>query len=119
MSDKISIYGITARGFHGVLESERLNGQEFMVDVELHVDLKAAGQHDDLTLTVDYASVAQTVDAIIIGKPFKLIEALAEKIASEILLHQLVNEVKVTVHKPSAPIPVPFSDVTVSIKRSN
>lgn len=115
--DQIQILGIAARGFHGVLESEREAGQDFSADVTLYLDTRAAARDDDLDETVNYALVAQDVVDILAGEPVDLIETVAEQIAAAVLDRPLVASVDVTVHKPQAPIPVPFSDVTVTINR--
>ena len=115
--DQIQILGIAARGFHGVLESEREAGQDFSADVTLYLDTRAAARDDDLDETVNYALVAQDVVDILSGEPVDLIETVAEQIAAAVLDRPLVASVDVTVHKPQAPIPVPFSDVTVTINR--
>ena len=117
MNDSISITGIRGFGYHGVLPSERADGQEFIVDVTLQFSLAPAGLSDDLTKSVHYGEVANDVHAEIVGDPVNLIEALAERIATRILTRQLVQSVVVTVHKPSAPIDVPFADVSVTITR--
>jgi dihydroneopterin aldolase/2-amino-4-hydroxy-6-hydroxymethyldihydropteridine diphosphokinase len=115
--DEIRISGIEAFGFHGVLDSERANGQTFRVDVVLHVDLTAAGQSDDLAHTVDYSSVAQHIHDVIVGQPVDLIETLAQRIADVCLSYPLVDDVEVKVNKPQAPIEVPFDNVAVIIRR--
>jgi len=117
-SDRIGIRGIRGRGFHGVLEQERREGQEFVVDVDLWVDLSAAAGSDDLTDTVDYAVIAESVLALIEGEPCQLIETLAQRIASAALANGSVQQVEVTVHKPKAPISVAFDDVSVTLVRS-
>ncbi|TDK24686.1 dihydroneopterin aldolase [Arthrobacter crusticola] len=116
--DSVSLTGISAIGHHGVFDFERRDGQPFLVDVVLHLDLRPAGTSDDLTRTAHYGEVAELVSSIIAGKPFQLIEALAETIAAEILARYPVETVDVTVHKPKAPIPVPFGDVAVTLHRS-
>ncbi len=117
MTDSISITGIKGFGYHGVLPAERAAGQEFIVDVTLHLELVSAGTSDDLTKSVHYGEVANDVHAEIVGDPVNLIEALAERIATRILTRKLVQTVVVTVHKPTAPIEVPFADVSVTITR--
>lgn len=118
MSDVITITGITGFGYHGVLNSERENGQEFSVDVQLKVDLHPAASTDNLLKTINYADVADLVHHRIVGEPCNLIERLAEIIAHDILSAFDVLQVEVTVHKPHAPINVPFTDVSVTITRS-
>ena len=115
--DQISLTGVRARGFHGVLAEEKRDGQEFVVDVILHLDLQPAGTRDDLELTVNYAEVGADVVARIEGPSLDLIESLAEQIAGDALGRPGVHAVEVTVHKPSAPVGVPFGDVAVTIER--
>ncbi len=115
--DIIKLTGISAVGYHGVLEQERRDGQRFIVDVALHTDIRPAAAGDDLTKTANYAELADQVEAIITGEALQLIETLAERIADHALRTFPVAAVEVTVHKPHAPIQVEFSDVTVSIYR--
>lgn len=120
--DRIVISGIRAHGFHGVLASERAEGQEFVVDVVLHAEIRQAGRTDALGDTIDYAAVASAVHDEIVGEPLNLIEALAQRIADRIFGISEASSVplsivEVTVHKPHAPIPVPFDEVAVSIVR--
>jgi dihydroneopterin aldolase len=118
-SDRIRIKGVEGKGFHGVLPEERQTGQPFIVDVELSVSLAAAGASDDLSHTVDYAAVAQAALAVIEGEPLNLIEAVAERIATAVLALGGIEEVRVTVHKPEAPVGVPVSDVSVTVVRTS
>ena len=114
MSDQILITGISAKGFHGVLSEEQKSGQIFIVDLELN--MKLTGLKDKLSKTVNYAEVTKLVDEEITGDPVQLIESLAERIRKLILKKfSKVKSVRVIVHKPSAPIPVKFTDVAVSI----
>jgi len=115
--DRIRLTGVRARGHHGVLPDERRDGQVFVVDVELVVDLAAAAASDQLGLTVDYATVAAGVVADIVGDPCDLIETLAARIATRILGDVRVEQVTVTVHKPQAPVGVPLDDVAVVVVR--
>lgn len=117
MSDTISVLGIRARGRHGVLAAERELGQLFVVDVQMVVDTAAAARADDLELTVDYAAVASEVVRIVGGPPVRLIETLAGLIADRVRAFAGVQQVTVTVHKPSAPVPEIFEDVAVRITR--
>lgn len=117
MSDVIRVLGLSAHGFHGVFAQERAVGQQFVVDVELSLDLAPAGKSDDLSLTLDYSAVARLVVEQIQGEPVALIETLAERIAQSILEYELVKSVLVTVHKPQAPLGVDFTDVQVQIRR--
>ncbi|WP_051476717.1 dihydroneopterin aldolase [Arthrobacter sp. Br18] len=117
-ADTVLLSGITAIGYHGVFDSERRDGQPFVVDLVLHLDLRPAGLSDDLAETAHYGEVAAQVYSIITGRAFNLIEALAENIAGEVLASFPVDAVEVTVHKPEAPIEVPFGDVAVTVRRS-
>ncbi len=118
MADRISIIGIRGVGHHGVFEHEKADGQEFIVDVELELMVSDAAQSDDLAMTVDYGVVAQQVYDCIVAPSVDLIETLAENIAAACLVHERVLAVEVAVHKPSAPIPVPFDDVILRIRRA-
>lgn len=115
--DRISLSGVTARGFHGVFEFERREGQDFVVDVVLGVDTRDAAATDDLALTVDYGAIGADIVAAVERDPVDLIETLAQRIADACLAHQRVEVVEVVVHKPQAPVGVPFGDVTVTITR--
>jgi len=115
--DRIALLGVAAVGHHGVLDVERHDGQPFVVDVVLELDLSTAGRSDSLTDTVSYAEVAGDVMARITGPPVDLLERLAELIADDVLTRPLVDAVEVTVHKPQAPVGHPFSDVSVQVRR--
>ena len=115
--DQIVITGIRGRGNHGVFDHERRDGQEFAVDLTLYLAPSNAAHSDELTDTVDYGAVSQVVFDRIVGEPVSLIETLAELIASDVLTIPGIEEVEVTVHKPQAPIPVPFDNVALKIRR--
>ena len=116
--DKIVITGVRAFGFHGVLPKERAAGQDFVIDLELYLNLNVAIKSDDLSKSVNYAEVAELTAEIIQGTPVNLIETLAGKIAEVVLKkYRRVQRVIVTVHKPQAPIPVDFLDVAVVVER--
>jgi 7,8-dihydroneopterin aldolase/epimerase/oxygenase len=116
--DRLAVRGIRVVGHHGVFERERREGQEFVVDVVLGVDTREAGMHDDLSRTVDYGRLTLQIQQTIQTDPVDLIETLARRIADRCLAEPLVEWVEVTVHKPQAPIEVPFDDVTLTIHRS-
>ena len=118
MTDSIAITGLRARGFHGVLESERRDGQYFIVDVVLGVDIARAAATDNLAATVDYSQVSEMIHSIVSGEPVQLIETLAEKCAAACLEVDGVSSVTIVVHKPQAPIAVEFADVSVTITRT-
>ncbi len=109
--------GIRGRGHHGVFPTERRDGQEFIVDISVHLASSSAAISDALADTVNYAVVADLVHERIIGEPVDLIETLAENIAAAVLSLSGVSSVEVTVHKPQAPITVPFDDVALRIVR--
>lgn len=118
MTDRIRLLGVRGIGHHGVLDHEKRDGQEFVVDVEVEADLSVAGASDDLEATVDYGAIGADVLARIEGPAFDLIERLAEVVADDVLVHPRVDRVSVTVHKPAAPVGVPFGDVQVTLTRT-
>ena len=115
--DRITLTGVRVRAHHGVFDFEREQGQEFVIDVSVAVDLSAAASGDDLGRTVHYGELAEAVVAAVERDPVDLIETVAERVAAVALAHPAVEEVEVTVHKPEAPIRVPFADVAVTIVR--
>ena len=118
MSDKIRVTGVEALGYHGLYDSERENGQPFVVDAVLKLDLEKAGKTDEIDYTVDYNDIAVLIHNEIVGPPMKLLESMAERICNKIFAaYTVVEEIEVTVHKPRAPISVPFGDVSITIKR--
>lgn len=116
--DRVKLEGLSVLGWHGVFDHERQNGQTFVVDVTLFVDLAEAGSTDDLSKTIDYGAVAEVVVRIVGGEPRNLIESVGADVAEAILTEFDVEEVEVTIHKPEAPIPHSFADVSVTIRRS-
>jgi 7,8-dihydroneopterin aldolase/epimerase/oxygenase len=117
MSDQIVLRGLRVRGFHGVLAEERRDGQDFVIDAVLSVDTARAAATDDLAETVDYAGLAQRLAEVVAGEPVDLIETLAARLAGVCLATDLVESVELTVHKPQAPVGLPFEDVAVTIRR--
>ncbi|CAN5310957.1 dihydroneopterin aldolase [soil metagenome] len=118
MTDRITLTGLRVRGRHGVLPQERRDGQDFVVDVTLHLDLAPASGSDDVMNTVHYGELAERLAAVVAGEPVDLIETLAHRLAAVCLADPRVAEAEVTVHKPAAPIPLPFTDVAVTIRRT-
>jgi 7,8-dihydroneopterin aldolase/epimerase/oxygenase len=116
--DRITLTGLRATAFHGVLENERRDGQLFLIDVTVHLSLREAAASDDLDDTVHYGVLAEQVVEAVESDPVDLIETVAERVAAVALGFSRVDSVDVTVHKPNAPITVPFDDVSVSISRS-
>ena len=119
MSDSIEIKGLFGFGHHGLFDDEQENGQGFLVDVIIDLDLSAASLSDHLDDTIDYSAVCDLILAQIVGPPVSLIEKLAVQIA-ELLLENFpkMKSVKVTVHKPDAPVAAKVKDISVSIARS-
>jgi dihydroneopterin aldolase len=116
--DRITLSGVTAVGHHGVFDFERRDGQPFVVDAVLHLDFSAAAESDDVQDTAHYGEVAERITGWITGEPVNLIEALAVRIADDLLNEYQLGAVEITVHKPKAPIEVPFGDVSVSVYRA-
>ena len=118
MADLIEIKGIKSFGYHGVLETERVTGQDFYVDVVLEVDLSRASVSDDVADTINYAEVTDLVVREITGDPVSLIEKLAGNIADRIkATYPQAATVSVTVHKPQAPVNAQIKDISVTINR--
>ncbi len=118
MADRIELRGLTVRGRHGVFDHERVDGQDFVVDIMLWIDLVDAAASDDLADTYDYGVLAQRAAAIIAGPALNLIETVAGEIAEDVMKDPRVHAVEVTVHKPQAPIRQTFADVAVVARRS-
>lgn len=102
--DKIILKNMKFYGYHGVLEVERELGQHFEVDVEMFSDLSPAAKNDDTNQTIDYGLVYTTVENVVTGKKFKLLETMAEKIANTILEKYKPEKVLVRIRKTSIPI---------------
>lgn len=118
MTDRISLTGLRVRGYHGVFDSEKRDGQDFDVDVTVWLDLDRAAATDDLAETLDYGGLARRAADIVGGPPCDLIETVAARLADDVMADGRVHAVEVTIHKPDAPIPLTFRDVSVTIRRS-
>jgi 7,8-dihydroneopterin aldolase/epimerase/oxygenase len=118
MADRIELRGLAIRGRHGVFDHERADGQDFVVDITVWIDLVDAAASDDLSDTYDYGVLADRAAAIIAGPARNLIETVAGEIAEDVMKDQRVHAVEVTVHKPQAPIRHNFADVAVVARRS-
>ncbi|MGI8816771.1 MAG: dihydroneopterin aldolase [Pseudonocardia sp.] len=118
-TDRITLTGLRMRGHHGVFEHERIHGQEFVVDLTVWLDLTRAQRTDTLADTVDYGALAELAADVVGGPPQDLIEVVAGRIADRVLAADArLSAVEVSVHKPSAPIPLTFADVAVTMRRS-
>lgn len=117
--DKIVLKGMRFYGYHGVYPEENKLGQQFVVDLTMHLDVADAGRRDDFSASVNYAEVCKLVEEIVTGQPHYIIEALAEHIASKVLdTYTKVSEITVGVTKPNPPVDIQFDGVTVVIHRS-
>ena len=113
MTDTVRIEGVRGHGAHGVLPEEKRRAQPFVVDVEMEVEPAA----DSIECTVSYADVAADALAVVEGESADLVETLADRIAERVLARGALRAA-VTVHKPEAPVGVPFSDVSVTVRRN-
>ena len=117
MTDRIRIEGMVFEGRHGVHEHEQRNTQPFEVDLELVLDLEPAGRTDDLDLTIDYSAVFETCRRLVETTSFRLIEALAQRIADEVLATYHPHQVTVRIRKPAVDLGGTFRAVGVEIVR--
>ena len=115
--DVLRLLGVRATGHHGVFDHERRDGQEFVVDAVVHLDASGAAGDDDLDQTVHYGVLAEELVAAVERDPVDLVETLAERLAAVVLSHPAAVRVELTVHKPTAPITVPFGDVSITVVR--
>ena len=118
MTDRITLTGLNVTGYHGVFEHERRDGQPFVVDVVLELDTRKAAATDDVDDTVHYGELAEKLAAVVAGEPVNLLEKLVARLADVCLDDDRVSAAEVTVHKPQAPIPLEFADVSVTIRRT-
>jgi len=118
MSDRITLRGMRFLGRHGVTLEERMEPQPIEVDVEMALDLQRPAESDELADTVDYAAVFGRVAEIVEGQSFRLLEALAGRIADAVVAEHPAAEVEVRVRKPKAPLPGTFETVEVTLRRS-
>lgn len=116
--DTISLIGLRVFAHHGLLEEEKAAGQEFVIDVTIHADLAQPGNSDDITDTIDYGTLAEAIHGRVALERWNLIERVAERVAALVMEEERATAVEVRVHKPGAPIPVPFEDVVVEVRRS-
>jgi dihydroneopterin aldolase len=117
MPDHVLLSGMRFRAHHGVLGEERTQGQDFLVDVDLEVDLRGAAQSDDIDRTIDYRRVYAIVTEVMRGPPQNLIETLVEAIATKILALDRVTAVTVRVRKPQVKLPGPLESAGVEMRR--
>ncbi|CAN5350744.1 dihydroneopterin aldolase [soil metagenome] len=118
MADRIELRGLAIRGNHGVFDHERRDGQDFLIDITVWIDLAAAAASDQLPDTYDYGVLAQRAADIVGGAARNLIETVAAEIAEDVMTDERVHAVEVTVNKPQAPIPLTFANIAVVARRS-
>lgn len=115
--DSIQLTGIRCYGYTGYLPEEQVLGQWFEVDVTLWLDLSKPGNSDKIEDTLDYRTTIATVQHLVKTSKFALIECLADAIAQAILQQPLVQQVKINLSKPAAPIPDFGGKITLEITR--
>ena len=119
MNDSVFVTGLALHAYHGVMQHEADVGQTFELDLVLDIDLAEASRSDKLAHTVGYDQVVAVASRVFCGKRYRLVEAAAGAVADAILEHFAhVSVVRVTVHKPHAPIAATFADVGVTLVRS-
>ena len=118
MQHKIVIKGLRVFAHHGVFDFERQNGQDFYIDATVWIDGDKAAFSDDLRNTVHYGELAKGLVELTKNETVDLLETLAQRLLDFTFNFGggIVNKAKVTVHKPSAPIPYEFEDVSVTVK---
>ncbi len=118
MRHKISITGLRVFAHHGVFDFERQNGQDFYIDASIWVDGDKAAFSDDLNYTAHYGDLAKGLVELTKSNPVDLLETLAQRLLDYALNFGggKVLKAKITVHKPSAPIPYEFQDVSITVK---
>ncbi|HEX6947668.1 MAG TPA: dihydroneopterin aldolase [Acidimicrobiia bacterium] len=117
MTDRIDLTGIEVLARHGVFPVERERPQLFRVDVTAYLDLDRAARSDDLADTLDYGTLASEIEKVVSSESHQLIERVARSVVDVVLSHEIVERVSVTIHKPEAPVDVPFRDVSVTVER--
>jgi dihydroneopterin aldolase len=118
MSDHIFVNGLLVHAHHGVMAHEETVGQRFVIDLEVAIDLAPAGRSDKVADTVSYSAIVDATTRAFTGKSFRLVETAAAVVAEALLAgFPQLSSVRVTVHKPHAPIAAIFNDVGVSILR--
>ena len=119
MSDSIFINGLVLHAYHGVMPHEGKVGQPFILDLVLDIDLANAAKSDKLADTISYDTVVHVISRTFTGKRYRLVEAAAGAVADALLLNfKSVTSLRITVHKPHAPVAAVFKDVGVTLTRS-
>ena len=119
MSDTIFLKGLALHAYHGVMQHEAKVGQTFQIDLQLDLDLGSASRTDKLKDTVSYDLVIKIVIEAFCGRRYRLVEGAAGAVAEAVLARcPQVRSVRISVHKPHAPIAATFEDVGVTIERA-
>jgi dihydroneopterin aldolase len=117
VSDLLELRGLRVTGVHGALPEEQTRAQPFEVDLDVALDMSAAGRTDDLGDTLDYGAVVEMVAKVVSGERFQLLERLAERIAEVVLADPRATAVTVAVRKLRPPVPVDLATAGVRITR--
>lgn len=117
MADRIELRGLRVTATHGVLPEEQTRAQPFELDLDIEAHLDVAGASDDLADTVDYGAVAEAAAHVVVSERHALLERVAERVAEEVLRHQQVQSVTVTIRKLRPPVPVDLASAAVRITR--
>jgi 7,8-dihydroneopterin aldolase/epimerase/oxygenase len=118
MSDAVFITGLALHAYHGVMQHEAKVGQTFTLDLTLDIELAEASRSDKLAHTVGYDQVVSVASQAFCGRRYRLVEAAAGAVAAAVLNRfRQVQSVRVTIHKPHAPIAATFADVGVTVTR--
>lgn len=116
--DKLHIDDLTFYGYHGALPEENVLGQKYILSLTFELDTRKAARADDLKQTIDYRQTIDIVREVVTGPPHKLIETLADLIASRLLLQlPLIRAVTVRLTKPNPPVGIDLPGVTIEIRR--
>jgi dihydroneopterin aldolase len=119
MTDAVFVTGLALHAYHGVMQHEGKVGQTFQLDLVLDIDLTEASRSDKLAHTVGYDQVVEVASKAFCARRYRLVEAAAGAVAEAVLdRFRQVTSVRVTVHKPHAPIAATFADVGVTVIRS-
>lgn len=115
--DVIHLRGLEFYAYHGLLAEERTLGQKFLVDMDIFLGLQTAGNSDKVEDTVNYAEVYRIIQKCMLGESVNLLENLAEQIACLVLAGFNCSAVRIEIHKPQAPVPGIFRDISIEIWR--
>ena len=118
MLDVIHLSGLEVFAHHGVFPEERENGQTFVVDLDVEYDASGASRSDDVADTINYVELAAVVHEAVANDPVDLLETLAIRVLTRVFSFPQATHASVTIHKPSAPMPVSLAGVSITVSRS-